>query len=259
MKKHTLCWTVLIFILLVLSRLCPPVSFAQQEDRSKEINEYIKTLNTGSSRQRAMTARKISTSGLTDKKLFDIINERLLKGYKEKNDSRAHVDEMAWYCKALVSSGRMEFRKTMEKVAISASNLKVSRHAWKNVHLFEVYAKRNELLKEKIYADKKLSQEMALYMGMLKSNILQLKRDGAKKLIKASPADERIYKVVNEELLNGLHSLSNDRDYIDMMAWLCKALGTSGMPQYRETLQKVFNETSNDKLKKHAKKGLKKL
>lgn len=259
MKNNTLCWAVLIFIMFVLSGFCPPVAFAQQEDRSKEINEYIKTLNTGSSRQRAVTARKIFTSGLTDKKLFDIINEGLLKGFKEEDNSRNHISEMAWYCKALVSSGRIEYRSTIEQVAISSYNRKLSKHAWKNVHLFTVFAKRNELMKDKTYADKSLSLDMALTLAMLKSDILRFKKDGAKKLIKTRPDDNRIYGMINEEIINNLNSLSNDRDYIDMMAWLCKALGESRMPQYRETLQKVFDETTSDKLKKYAKKSLKKL
>ena len=259
MKKQTLCWTVLISTLLVLSGGFRSPVFAQQEDRSGEINEYMKILNTGNSGQRARAAKSISTSGLTDKRLFDIINERLLNGYKVEDDSRNHISEMVWYCKALASSGRMEYRSTIEQVAVSSNNRKLSKHAWKNVHLFAVFAERNELMKDKSFADKGLSPDMALSIAMIKSDVLRFRKDGVKKLIKRRPADNEIYGIINEEIIKNLDSLSNDRDYIDMMAWLCKALGESGMPQYRETLQKVFDESGNGKLKKYAKKSLERL
>jgi hypothetical protein len=40
------------------------------------------------------------------------------------------------------------------------------------------------------------------------------------------------------------------------MAWLCKALASSGMSEYKTTLQKVIDTTLNKKLRKYAKQAL---
>ncbi len=41
-----------------------------------------------------------------------------------------------------------------------------------------------------------------------------------------------------------------------MMAWLCKALASSGLREYKKTLEKAANTTINSKLKKYAKQSL---
>jgi hypothetical protein len=52
---------------------------------------------------------------------------------------------------------------------------------------------------------------------------------------------------------------STDRDHIDAMSWLCKALGSSGMGKYRSTLSTVANNAPHKKLKGHAEKSLNEL
>ena len=85
--------------------------------------------------------------------------------------------------------------------------------------------------------------------NMLKSDLMKVKKKAAQIITRRAYTDQDLYEVVNEELLKGYPTASDKS--IDTMAWLCKALGTSGNEKYKETLQKVKN-SDNPKLAKFA-------
>ncbi|MFO7665265.1 MAG: CsgG/HfaB family protein [Desulfobacterales bacterium] len=92
--------------------------------------------------------------------------------------------------------------------------------------------------------------------GMLRSPNLGDKANGAKIVAKLYKSDSRLLDIVNDELLKGYNSNSNDRNYVEAMAWLCNALGASRQARYAPTLEKVSQGTSNRKLQKYALKNL---
>ncbi len=91
---------------------------------------------------------------------------------------------------------------------------------------------------------------------MLKSDIPSLKKEAAKKIYRSNLTNPRLFQVVNEEILKSLQSSESDQYDVDTMAWLCKALASSGMSEYKTTLQKVIDTTLNKKLRKYAKQAL---
>ncbi|MGB5157998.1 FlgO family outer membrane protein [Desulfobacterium sp. N47] len=95
--------------------------------------------------------------------------------------------------------------------------------------------------------------------GMLRSSNFKDKEEAAKIIAKHYRNDEKILDVVNDELLQGYNSSSNDKDYVSAMAGLCNALGASGQAKYISTLETVSNSAPNRKLQKHALKNLKRL
>lgn len=95
--------------------------------------------------------------------------------------------------------------------------------------------------------------------GMLRSSSLGDKEDGAKIVAKLYKSDQKLLDIVNDELLKGYNSNSNDKNYVEAMAWLCNALGASGQAKYASTLEKVSREAPNRKLQKYALKNLRHL
>ncbi len=95
--------------------------------------------------------------------------------------------------------------------------------------------------------------------GMLRSSSLDDKADGARLVAKLYKSDHNLLEIVNDELLKGYNSNTNDRNHADAMAWLCNALGASGEAKYAVTLEKVSRDASNRKLKKYALKNLRHL
>jgi len=95
--------------------------------------------------------------------------------------------------------------------------------------------------------------------GMLRSSSLGDKADGAKIVAKQYKNDSKLLDIVNDELLKGYNGNSNDKNFVEAMAWLCNALGASGQSRYASTLEKVSQEAENRKLKKYAIKNLRHL
>jgi len=94
------------------------------------------------------------------------------------------------------------------------------------------------------------------YISLLRSKSLRSKTDAGKLIVRNSVTDTATLDVVEEELLKGYMASGSDRNYVDAMAWLCKALGASGNAKYRETLGKVAEKAPHSKLRKYAKQSL---
>ncbi len=224
-----------------------------------EIEKYIKMLKSDSVKIRTDAAKRISRSRLTNSKLLTIINKKLIKEYNLHPTSKYSADEMAWYCKALASSGNTIYKKTLATVAEKAINANLKRHAAKNLGMISQIAKSKKIAAESQKVNNNLSPEINKYIGMLKSGDFTLQKNAARKIIRARLTEEKLFDVVGEELLKGYKKLPRDRNHIDAMAWLCKALGSSGMAKYKPTFQEVSENSPNRKLKGYAKKYLNQL
>ena len=60
-----------------------------------------------------------------------------------------------------------------------------------------------------------------------------------------------IFIEIERQLLDGFNDNSGEK-YIDLMAWFCKALASSGNDKYLETVQKVANHADDPKLQRYA-------
>ncbi len=70
--------------------------------------------------------------------------------------------------------------------------------------------------------------------------------------------DVEVLDVAAEVLLSRYLSARGGRD-INAMAWLCRAIGGSGNARYHDALKEVVDSRVHKKLRKHAKKALKKV
>ncbi len=277
MKSFAKYLTVFVTAIIILYGISAGNAFAE-EDRSEEINKYLTMLQSKSITQRVTAAKLITRSGLSDKTLFDFINKDLLNRYQpnvpdkpvsydmEEDDEwmvsgqsdadKLHIDEMAWLCKALASSGLPEYKETLEIIVYTTTNQKLKQYARQSIRLVDEYTERNAIMANGNNSIQGLSPAKTRLINMLKSDNYSLKRDAAKMLIRSGESDEVLYGVVNEELLKSHRLKTGDNLHIDAMAWMCKALGSSGMSKYRETLQEIIETTKNTKLKTYAKQNL---
>jgi hypothetical protein len=101
--------------------------------------------------------------------------------------------------------------------------------------------------------------EQAKYLKLLESNNVVDQRDAARMITRANVKDQVVFDAVERALLRGYKMESSDREHIDAMSWLCKALGSSGMSKYRSTLNTVANNAPHKKLKGYAEKSMNEL
>ncbi len=242
-----------ILILCTLFLLSSSVIIAADD---KTIDAYLEQLQSPSVFQRTEAAKRITGEMISERRLFDRINQMLLNSYLLESPSEAHIDEMAWLCKALASSGRPEYRGTLQQVAGFAASSKLKHYARQSLDLIEDYSARNALIDQADVSDPELSREENNYVKMLLSQRWDLQRDAAKRIFRAGQLHPRVYSAVNEALLRGAENQEWDNLSIDAMAWMCKALGASGRTEYRETLEKISAYEGNFKLQSHARKAL---
>jgi hypothetical protein len=257
MRKNMQTILALTFCLMGTFLNIPVLANSSQ---SAEVDKYIQMLGSTSYKTRLDAAKLISRSGITDSRLYTIINKKLLTEFNTKDLNRDHIDEMSWMCKALASSGSSDYIPTFEKIIQAANSAKLKKYAKQSLSLISEYAERNKLLNDTTNIDSNLSSEINKYIKMLKSDNITFKRDAAKLIYRGQFSEKKLFDVLSDELLKGYKQTStNDRNYIDAMAWMCKALASSGMTEYKQTLREIIENSSSMKLQKYAKQSLGKL
>ncbi|MEA2059522.1 MAG: hypothetical protein U9P10_03155 [Thermodesulfobacteriota bacterium] len=227
--------------------------------QAEDAKRYMEMLKSERIKTRIDSAKYITRSGLIDPLLFETIKNKLLTGYIHNQTNPKHMDEMAWYCKALASSGNMAYSDTLREVARTTANEKLKRHCLNSIDQISVHAKRNKIIKAGFAKDNSLSSEENKMIAMFRSKDPLMMRDAAKITSRNPFPGEAVTDVISEELLKLYNQNSGNKIMIDALSWMCKALGASGNPKYKETLNQVIQTGKSNKLKKYAKKSIRML
>lgn len=243
------------FLVLFLALIAVPFLSAASEQDAK-VNDYIRMLQSLSPKTRINAAKYITRSGITDPRLYNIINEKLLSEYNSNTENANHVDEMSWMCKALAASGAERYAPTLEKISETARNPKLKKYAKQSLSLMTEYAERNRIINSTAENDPELSAEVNQYINMLRSNNINLKRDAAKLIYRHPVSEKKLFDVLRDQLLKDYQqATSQGSKYTDTIAWMCKALGSSGLSEYRAALTEIVDNSSNSKIVNYAKQG----
>ena len=243
------CWCVLLMVTFFYAWALQP-TYAMTENVEKQ---YVSTITGGSVAAKILAAKKITQSLVTDDEIFVEIERQLLDGYNNGSGAN-HTDLMAWFCKALASSGNGKYLKTLQQVAKQADDPKLQHYARQSVETFPFHEKRNRILSR---TDEYLAQgfdvDSAQLAVMLKADEFVMKRNAAKKIVRGAALDFRLFDIVEQELVKGLRAESdNYNTYVDAMSWMCKALAVSGDRKYAKTLRLIADESSSPKLQRYA-------
>lgn len=76
------------------------------------------------------------------------------------------------------------------------------------------------------------------------------------KIVSRHGSDPAVFDAIEQVLLKGYQKKGLNRNYVDALSWLCKALGASHNVKYKATLTKVAKGASARKLRGYAKKSL---
>ena len=86
----------LIFAFFVMIVFLNANSVSANQNRSLEVDKFITMLESSLQNQRINAAKLITRSGLSDPRLFSVINKKLLNEYKLYPQNREHLDEISW-------------------------------------------------------------------------------------------------------------------------------------------------------------------
>ncbi|MBI3896960.1 MAG: hypothetical protein HY308_01530 [Gammaproteobacteria bacterium] len=236
-----------VFVLLAMFGLANYVSAASLEEDG---TRYIQIFN-GDKAQHSEVANTFAYMGLSDTRLFDIIEQRLLADYGEGAAAdRDDYNRLARYIRALGFSGQAKYEKTIGKfVGVTA----YERHAQSALADIPVYNKWNPIIADRRSFDPKLSDDANRVMNMLRADDLLLKRLGAKRVYHGHINDEVVSDLLAAQLkANYARTDLKEPEFSGTMAHMIKALGASKNPKYRALIEEVAASSKNGAIQRHA-------
>ncbi len=233
------------FIGLVWANL----SWAEANHSENELQEFIKIYEDRSTSVPKRIIDKLEFSGISDAKLYDIIEKRLLDEYQSGN-----AEDVSWLAKTLAYSGQEKYKKTLTQVLDTVRNPKVQKHVRKALERLPLYRVWNVDIKKDT---EELSGDV-LYrkrtINMVNSGNSHLTMIGAKRIWFHHPTDKLFVSAAKDKLLSSLKVSELSRRDVDALGWLCKVLGKSGDSQYRAVLLEISRSASNRRVRNYAKK-----
>ena len=246
--SSTKCFKIMLTIISFL--MLTTISFAASDVSRSD--SYLKQLKTNSIHGKISTARSIIKSGLSNASLFNYIESEVLNNYQHTGKDRLKTDLMAWYCKALASSGNSKYKATVEKVLANTTNRNLIRHAQKSLDMYDYYAKRNKDMKNPPKNKGKYDAQTNRLLDLLNSGNARLQTNAAKEISRHGNSNPVVFATIAKALRNSYKAENIDKNTLDMLAWYCKALAASGNVKYQAVLQEVMDGSSSTKLKKYA-------
>ena len=103
--------------------------------------KYLEQINSESIETIISAAKHMVRTGkLNGPTLYETIDQKILTHYKKIKEPHT-VDEIAWLCKALASSGEDKYKETLYRVAKDGDSYNLRRHARDSMNAVDVFAK----------------------------------------------------------------------------------------------------------------------
>jgi hypothetical protein len=185
--------------------------------------------------------------GLSDIRVFDIIEKRLLEEHEAVRYDRDEKNRVARYIRrALGFSGQLKYAPVTRR--FEQDNV-YERYAKAALEDLPQYQKWNPIISNRAAFDSQYSDDANRVMNMLRSDDLLLKEIGAKRIYFQHPEDVLLEMLAKEVRAN---YMSTDRRFSDAIAWMLKGLGKSKNPKYIPLLEEVRAYARDRKIRKYA-------
>jgi len=229
----------------------PAFAFSTNEER---IDSYLQVLDTGGDKAKQNMMQELQWSGLSDVRLFDDIEQRFLSKYNNGKFDKADIETMNYEMRALGYSGNTKYLTTLEEIKSNRDARSLHRHAKKALRDMENFKVWNKLIAESELPVEGKNAEISTYLKMLNTDNTFVQRLAARVMFHDRLRDEDLLALAANKL-EGLYKLGNlNKEEQDTAAWLCKAIGQSGVSEYLSLLAKVTAETPYPKIKKYSSK-----
>ena len=198
------------------------------------------------------SAEALGWMGLSDPRLFDVIEQRLLKDYPAPANDKAEKQRIAWYIRALGFSGDAKYLPTINRFLQYRDTAVYSKHALVDM---PDYKRWNPIISDRASFDQKLSDSENRVVNMLRSGDFSLKRLGAKRIHYEAMRNEQVLDVLAEELRAGYPKAAMDKNS-DPVAWMVRALGAAKQEKYKPLLREVLAKTTVPAVQSHARQAV---
>lgn len=222
---------------------------------NEETQKYLDIFSNGEWSEQLKACNELQWIGFTDTQVFDVIESDLIAGHINARSKEA-LDKMSWYSKVLGISGNEKYRATLEQVAQSNAHKKVKKYANEGLDNINKYKKWNPIIRDQSNINPEKSALINGFSNMIRSDDWELKRIAAKRIFFDKITDAYLLRIVEEDIKKHYKDNISGRVEIDSLAWLTKAVASSGNLNYEAIVTEVANNASNRKVKNYAKKYL---
>ena len=227
-------------------------NFAAAVSVEDDVQRYIQIFS-GAKHLHSDAADTFSWMGLSDTRLFDIVEKRLLEDADASRDNRNERNRVARYLRSLGFSGQTKYEPTIKKFLGDAGYDRFARVALQDL---PDYNKWNPIISNRSSFDPKFSDDVNRVANMLRSDDLLLLCVGAKRVYFESKEDVLLELLAQQLRANYARTDLNDRERGDSVAWLAKALGSSRNEKYTALLQEVAGKAPTPIVARHATEAL---
>ena len=230
---------------LVFSNLAAAASVEE------DVQRYIQIFS-GEKNLHSKAADTFPWMGLSDTRLFDIIERRLLEDADASRDDRNEKNRVAKYIRSLGFSGQPKYEATIKKYVGDAVYDRYARDALLNL---PEYNKWNPIISNRSTFDPKSSDDVNRVSNMLRSDDLLLQRVGAKRVY-FDTKEDALLELLAQQLRTNYARTDLNIERSDCVAWMAKALGSSKNEKYKALLEEVVEKSMAPPVVRHAKEAL---
>ncbi len=226
--------------------------FAAAASVEDDVQRYIQIFS-GEKNLHNDAADTFSWMGLSDTRLFDIVERRLLEDADASRDNRNERNRVARYIRSLGFSGQTKYEPTIKKFL---GDVGYNRFAQAALQDLPDYNKWNPIISNRSSFDPKFSDNVNRVANMLRSDDLLLQRVGAKRVYFDSKDDILLELLAQKLRGNYARTDLDDRERSDSVAWQAKALGSSKNEKYVALLREVAEKAVARHVVTHATEAL---
>jgi len=244
--------TVVVLMIAVFGVVCAQNVYANQADLDAELDEYIEIFKANNFSKQRGVIEPLGWSGISDPRLFDVIRDKFKASMN--GESKAELERASWYAKALALSGDLQYKDVLSNASTDAASKKVRKYAKIALERLDVYNEWNPVISQGVVDAPSGQLDQVRIKNTLASNSYPLIRLGAKRIFYAHSDDVELVGIAKELLLSEYKNVGKDKDHLDAVAWLIKAVSQSGDPVNKPALEEIIQNGTNKKVVKYAKK-----
>ena len=184
----------------------------------EDVQRYVAVFQGDDAALHNKSVEELAWMGLSDPRLFDLIERRLLADHDRARNERAEKDRVARYFRALGFSGQPKYQPTLVRFT---SDAVYHRYATQALNDLPHYERWNPVISSRASFDPRLADDANRVRNMLRAQDLLLVRVGAKRAY--FQPDEAMLDLIAERV-RGQYGVS-DPEHVDAVAWMIKALG----------------------------------
>jgi hypothetical protein len=233
------------------------LSAVHAETREDDIQKYIAIFSGSNFVEQKQACEELGSEGLSDPRLFDLVEKKLLAIYKSAN-ARAESDYAAWLSKALSFSGQEKYRSTLQEVANNGASSGLRKYAKLSGEQLSSYTKWNAIINNQSQNLPGQTPEINRFANMLRSGDKGLQEVAARRIIEQPIRDTELMTVLQKVVTPDIAINWTNDDDVKAVAYMLKALAATDQPQFLSTVAEASQHAASSKVRRYAEGYMKK-